>query len=208
MLPRTYTTSFPCVLLAATLTTLFVGCASPLDVDTPRRETTINLDSLILNPSFLHGAGDSLFARIGTERVVFATEVQRPFHNRLHDSSYYVTIQAARYGLSGRDYEILSLRVDRLRDTGTFVINAPYSAPKEFHPELAPLYAAQYERRQGAFPEAFRTGEPRSSGEIRVVRIDRPLKVMVGTFRFTGYNAEADDTQLIDEGAFRIRLPE
>lgn len=187
---------------------ILYGCASPLDVDTPRRETTINLDSLILSPSFLDGTGDSLFASIRNERVVFATEVQRPFHNRAIEGTYYITIQAARYGLSGHDYEILSLRMDAISDTGTFVVNAPYSAPKEFHPEYAPQFAAQYERRTGPFPEAFRTGVPRSDGEIRVVRIDRERNVVVGTFRFTGYNAEADATEPVTEGVFRLRLPQ
>ena len=202
--------SLPFVAIAVALLAqvLQYGCSSPLDVNTARRETTVNLDSLILSPSFLDGTGDSLFARINNDRVIFATEVQRPFHNRLFDSAYYITIQASRYGLSGRDYEILSLRMDAVRDTGTYTINAPYSAPKEFHPEAAAEYAAQYERRAGAFPETFRTGDPRSSGEIRVVRIDRPRNVMVGTFKFNGYNAEGDNSQLVDEGAFRLRLPD
>jgi len=201
-------TLLPHLSLLAAIATLLCGCASPLEVDTPRRETTINLDSLILDPSFLGGTGDSLFARIRGERVLFATEVQRPFHNRHVDSAFYITIQAARYGLTGRDYEILSLRLDAVRDTATYTVNAPYSAPKEFHPEDPIAYGAQYERRVGSFPEAYRTGNPKSNGEIRVVRIDRGRRIMVGTFRFTGYNAEADRAEIVDEGAFRIRLPE
>lgn len=194
--------------LIAIIVSILCGCASPLDIDTSRRETTINLDSLILSPSFLDGTGDTLFARIGSERVIFATEVQRPFHNRVAGGAYYITIQAARYGLTGRDYEILALRMDAVSDTGVFVVNTSYSAPKEFHPEDPPQYAAQYERRLGPFPEAYRTGTPHSDGEIRVAHIDRGRKVMVGTFRFTGYNAETDETQHVTEGVFRLRLPQ
>lgn len=194
-------------LIAASLVIVLASCTSPLDIDTERRTTTINLDSLIKDSSFIGARGDSLFARVRGERIVFATEVLRPFHNRKIGDAYYITIQATRYGLGGRDYEVMSLRVDAVGDTGVFVINAPYSAPKALEPERPPEYGALYERRYGAFPESYRTGGPKSSGEIRVVKLDRERGVMVGTFRFIGYSLETDAVETIEDGAFRIQLP-
>ena len=184
------------------------ACTNPIDIDTPRRLTQVNIDSLVTSPDFIRAPGDSIFARIAGHPIVFATEVQRPvFHNARLNSGYYLTVQATRYGLYGRDYELMSIRLDAIRDTGTYKVNAPYSAPKQIDSLGTPKYGASYERRvDGGFPEAFRTGDPRFGGTIRVLRIDEEHGVLVGTFSFTGHSAERDETVIVDQGAFRLRL--
>jgi hypothetical protein len=195
-------------ILATALLLVVAACDSPLDIDTPRRFTRVNIDSLVSTDSFIGAPGDSIFAYVDDHQVVFATEVVRPvFYNRLLDGRYYVAVQATRYGLNGRDYEVMSLRLDGIRDTGTYDVNSSFSVPKQIDTESPPSYGALYERRVNAgFPESYRTGGPNSTGTIRVIRIDEDRGVMVGTFVFKGYFAEHDSLVTIDRGAFRLYL--
>jgi hypothetical protein len=195
-------------LLYALIAGLVAACTSPLDLDTPIRKTLVDLDSIVASDDFTGAPGDSIFATVRGERIIFATEVVRPsFYNDVVDGAHYVTIQATRYGLNGRDYEAMSIRMDAVRDTGTYPVNAPYSTPKKIDPTIGRRFGALYERRiNGGFPEAYRTGDESTSGTIRVVRIDTARAVMVGTFTFTGYNVERDSTVTIEQGAFRLQL--
>lgn len=184
------------------------SCGNPVDIDTPRRLTRVNLDSVVVTLAFLGAPGDSIFAYLGETEVIFATAVERPlFYNRKLPNGHFVTVRATRYGLNRDAYEIMSLRLDAVRDTGTYIINAPYSQPKQIEPDSVPLYGATYDRRNGRdFPESYRAGNPGTSGEIRVVKIDEDRGVMVGTFRFTGYSAEKDSIITVSNGAFRLQL--
>ncbi|MDB5034731.1 MAG: hypothetical protein JWQ98_1972 [Chlorobi bacterium] len=183
------------------------ACRSPLDVDTYRRVTLVNIDSVITTAGFIGAPGDSISAQVHGEQVVFATEVLRPaFHNGVRNAGYYFTVQATRYGLAGQDYEVMSLRMDNVRDTGTYAINAAYSAPKGIDSNEAPRYGASYSRKMGGFPELFQTGVNRSSGVLHIARIDRERGVLVGTFAFTGYSTEADTVIQVDRGVFRLQL--
>lgn len=194
--------------LYALVAVLFTGCTSPLDLDTPIRKTLIDLDSIVASDDFTGAPGDSIFATVSGERIIFATEVVRPaFYNAVIDGAHYVTIQATRYGLNGRDYEAMSIRMDAVRDTGTYPLNSPFSVPKQIDPAIGRRFGALYERRiNGGFPEAYRTGDEATSGTVRVVRIDTARGVMVGTFTFTGYSVEHDSTVRIEQGAFRLQL--
>lgn len=196
------------LVLPALMALACASCGNPLGIDTPRRVREVNLDSLVSTDPFLRAPGDSIFAFIAGNDVVFAMEVERPaFHNRLTQRGYYVTVRATRYGLNDRDYEVLSLRLDAVRDTGVYVINSPYSAPKQIDTMAPTQYGASYERRMnGGFPESYNTGVRDASGTVRVVRIDETLGVMVGTFEFTGYSAAKDSIVFVDRGAFRLQL--
>jgi hypothetical protein len=196
------------VLAALASAALFSACINPLDVDTPRRQWVINIDSIAASDAFSKAPGDSMRAVVAGEEIEFATEVQRPtFHNGRFRNAEYVTVQASRQSLNGRDYEILSLRLDAVRDTGSFIINGAYSAPKNLDSLAPPTYAVQYERRLGGgFPETYRTGVEGSSGVIRVVRIDDDRGVMTGTFSFVAYSAERDTTISVGSGTFRVQL--
>ena len=184
------------------------ACGNPLAVDTPRRVKKVNLDSLVSTEPFINAPGDSIFAHVYNTEVVFATEVLRPkFHNRKTSRGYYVTVQANRLELNSSEYEMLALRIDAITDTGTYNINAQYSAPKQLDSLGPPQYGAAYERRfPGNFFESYGTGLARSGGIIRVVKIDEERGVMVGTFEFKGYGALNDTIATIDHGAFRLQL--
>jgi hypothetical protein len=184
------------------------ACTNPLDLDTPIRKTVINLDSIVATDEFTGAPGDSIFATVSGERIIFATQVERPkFYNAIVDGAHYVTIKATRYGLNGLNYEVMSIRMDAVRDTGSYAVNAPYSAPKQIEPATGRRFGALYERRiHAGFPEAYRTGDDATRGTIRVVRIDTARGVMVGTFSFTGYSVERDSIIAIDQGAFRLQL--
>ncbi len=187
---------------------MFFACGDPLGVDTPRREKILNLDSLVSSDPFAGAPGDSIFALINGKAVVFATEVLRPiFNNRRTQRGHYLAIQATRYGLNARDYEVLSLRLDAIRDTGTYAFNAAYSAPKQFDSLSAPKYGAAYDKRiDGGYPESYITGTEHSNGTVRVIKIDEDRGVIVGTFEFKGYCATNDTTIVADRGAFRLQL--
>lgn len=197
-------------ILATVLLAAAAACNSPLDVDTPRRFTRVNLDSLVVTPSFIGAPGDSIFAFIDTSQIVFATEVVRPlFTNRLIDGQYYITVVATRYGLNSSDYEAMSLRLEGIRDTGTYRMNAPYKKnQKQIDIGVPPSYGALYQRRvNGHLEEEYGTGDPRSSGTIHVIRIDEVQGVIVGTFEFIGYSEDDPDRVVtISRGAFRLYL--
>ena len=208
MIPNVFKRMIPptSVLRALASAVLFSACVDPLDLVTPRRSWEVNLDSLVATEPFVRGRGDSIFARVGATDIAFATEIRRPtFHNGVYRGAHYVTIQASRQSLSRPDYDIISLRLDAIRDTGPYAINGAYSAPKYLDSMAAPTYAARYERKLGDFPEKFETGDPqRPNGSVRVARIDEQLGVMVGTFAFTAYSDDAEIT--ITRGAFRVQL--
>src|SRR5687767_7794746 len=106
-------TKLLCVLGLASAVT---ACVDPLDLVTPRRSWEVNLDSLVATEPFVRGPGDSIFARVGTTDIVFATEIRRPtFHNGVYRNAHYVTIQASRQSLDRPDYDIISLRLDAIR---------------------------------------------------------------------------------------------
>jgi hypothetical protein len=192
-----------CGWLAASLT----SCKSPLEIDTPRRGEKLP-PTEIDDPEFIFDVGDSILARINGRRQVFANEVLRPvWRNGTFDGGYYATVKATSWeGLDGDEYEILSLRLDNVRDTGTYTINSPYSAPKAIDSLGQPRYGASYQRKDpNGFPEVFQSDSARG-GQIQVVRIDRERGVMIGTFWFNGYNQERDTVILIDKGAFRLQL--
>lgn len=195
-------------MLASLLLVIAWGCTNPLDIDTPQHVTTVNLDSLVTTNSFVAAPGDSIFAYVNDKEVVFATEVARPvFYNRQVDGRYYVTVRATRYGLSGPDYEVMSLRLDGIRDTGTYPINSSFTVPKQIDPQAPFVFGALYERKvNGGFAESYATGVPNSGGWIRVLRIDEERGVMVGTFTFIGYYEGDYATAKIDRGAFRLYL--
>lgn len=182
-----------------------VACVSPLEIDTPREWVT-NIDSILTTPGVINGAGDSLNARIDGMQTSFGTLVERPFHNGEFASGHYLTVRAATQLPDGNEYQLVSLRLDGVRDTGVYTINAPYSAPREIDTLAPPVYAAQYVRkRSGGFPDYFLSDRD-LGGEIHVVRIDTARRVMVGTFWFRGYNAERDTIINIDRGVFRLSL--
>src|SRR5512133_2449476 len=124
------------------------ACVDPLGIDTPRRITEINLDSIVRTPEFVQGNGDTIFARVAGVERTFASEVLRPvFRNGKYGDSWYVTVQATRAGLNGPDYEVLSLRLDAISDTGQRGFNAPYSVPKSVDTLSGAVCAAQYDRK-------------------------------------------------------------
>jgi hypothetical protein len=187
---------------------LFSACVDPLDINTPRRQWEINVDSIVTSDPFIKGPGDSIFASVGGEPIVFKTVVERPsYHNGLYRNAHYVTIQASHLSLVSRDYDIISLRLDAVRDTGVYTINGSYSAPKELDSLADPVYAAQVDRRRGGgFPETYRTGMRPAGGSIAVRAIDEVKGVMVGTFAFTAYSAERDTMITIAGGGFRFQI--
>ncbi len=184
---------------------LMVCCSSPLDVDTPR-DVVVVPATVPTDPNFLFGSGDSLMARVDGRPQVFATEVLRPeWHNGRFGDGYFVTVKATSWGLDGVEYEILSLRLDNVRDTGTFAINDAYSAPKEIDSLGPPRYGATYERRRQGFPEVYRS-DSAHVGEVRVVRIDRDRGLLIGAFWFRAHCRELDTTITVDKGVFRLDL--
>jgi hypothetical protein len=195
------------LLLYALIVVSIAGCTNPLDLNTPIRKTRIDIDSIVASDAFTGAPGDSIFATVSGERIVFATEVQRPHYNMEIDGAYYLTIQATRYGLNGSSYEAMSLRMDAVRDTGNYSMNSPYSAPKQIDLTIGHRFGALYERKvNGKSTEFYRTGDEGASGTIRVVRIDTARGVLVGTFRFRGYSIEQDSVVNVEEGAFRLQL--
>jgi hypothetical protein len=193
--------------MALAFAVVLSACVDPLGIDTPKRQWEVNLDSIVTSDPFIRAPGDSLRAIVDDEAIVFATEVLRPtFHNGVFRNAHYVTVQASRQSLNSPDYDILSLRLDAVTDTGSYAFNGSYSAPKAVDSMGTPVYAAQYERRSGGFPETYRTGVPRSGGHVRVAKIDLERGVMVGSFTLTAYCAERDTTVTIQQGTFRVQL--
>jgi hypothetical protein len=205
---------------------LFYGCQSPLDIDTPRHETggpsgqtpggttggvsatTHNLFPAVTDPQFINAPGDAVFATIDGEMTSFSAESERPTYNGYLNGDYYASVYATSYRpTNSLNYESVSLRIDAIADTGTYPINGPYSIPKQIDPNLPSTYGALYQRKNvGGAPETYRTGLPGTGGEIHVVKIDRKLHVVVGTFWFIGYSTELQKYLRIDNGAFRLQM--
>lgn len=199
--------STPPALLAvlAAFVCCLAGCIDVTEINTPKVVDRVNVDSIVLSPQFLRG-GDSLFATIGGEDLVFAF----PEVYTVQDTStgaWYLFVRASRSRLNDNDnYEILYLQLDAVSDTGTYRCNASPVREKQIDPAMAPRFGLQYDRRASGFPASFRTGNAASSGEIHVLRIDRVDGKMAGTFRFTGYSSENDSTIDVTRGGFLLRM--
>ena len=178
-----------------------VACKSPLDIDTPRIITPIDPD-----PGIINGSGDSINARVNGSKVTFGALVERPFHNGHFAAGHYLTVRAATHHANGDEYQVVSLRLDRVRDTGTYAINGEYSAPKSIDTTAPPIYGAAYvQKRSGSFAEHYLSSS-RLGGEIRVTVIDTLRRNMIGTFWFRAYNADRDTIINVDQGVFRLSL--
>ena len=185
------------------------ACRDPLTVAPVITHINAHDAAILRDSIFTRSSGDSIYATINldnkVEQVVFATQVLRPdVYNTQLKGAYYLTIQATRDGLGG-EYEIISLRLDGIRDTGVYVINGPYIAPKSGVDTTLPLYyGATYERKvQGGFPDTYNATIVR--GEIHILKIDEELGVIIGSFWFVARNANGDEV-VIDGGTFRISL--
>lgn len=185
------------------------ACRDPLTVAPVVTQVNARDAAILQDSIFTRSPGDSIYATINVDnkaqQVVFATQVLRPdVYNAQVKGAYYLTIQATRDGLGG-DYEIISLRLDGIRDTGVYIINGPYIAPKEGIDTSLPIYyGATYERKvQGGFPDTYNTTIVR--GEIHILKIDEELGVIIGSFWFVARNANGDEV-VVDGGTFRITL--
>jgi hypothetical protein len=202
---------------------LLHGCASPLDIDTPRHQsggppdqtqgtpaTTHTAYPVVTDSQFINAPGDAVFANVDGQMTVFASESERPTYNGYLDGDYYASVYATSYyPTNSLNYESVSLRIDAIADTGTYPINGPYSVPKQIDPKAPLTYGALYQRKiAGGAPQTYRTGLLGTGGEIHVVKIDRKLGVVVGTFRFVGYSTELMTYLRIDHGAFRLQMKE
>ena len=182
------------------------ACRSPLDIDTPRIITGINMDSVA--KGLINATKDTIIATVNGLQINFAYSVERPLsRNVLVDSTYYITVAAVSSDPNGPNYTRLSLRIDAVHDTGVYKLNAYYSAPKTPIDPSAPVgYGAVFERRENGHAYMYRTGEPGTGGEIHVLVFDKVRKVIAGTFHFVGYNTEDASVETVQDGAFRLDL--
>ncbi len=193
--------------IAACCVVALVGCVDLDSIPTPRFLSAA--DSIVALDSFRLADDDSIFARVNGRAETFASQTLRfDYYNDTINDAYYVAISIRR-GVIGPDgrYGAISLRLDGIRDTGTYYFNAPYTdPPKEgADPESTPIIAAQYQRLNAAgFVETFDTGLHGVTGEVRVRRIDRKEMRLTGTFHFIGYSRVSGDTVDIGEGGFRL----
>jgi hypothetical protein len=193
------------ILVLAVFLAAIAACRSPLDIETPRIITGVNIDSVAMG--LVNATKDTIIATINGRQINFAYSVERPrFYNGSVDSSYYITAAAVSSDPNGPNYTRLCLRLDAIHDTGVYKINAYYSAPKILEPNTPPEYGALFERRENGYSHMYRTGDGLSQGEIHVLVFDRVRKVIAGTFHFVGYNTEDDATETIQDGAFRLDL--
>lgn len=199
-----------CALLALVAGALVASCGNPLEIDTPRRIIRINYDSLVaIDTAFRTAPGDSIFAAINNEAVVFATGTRERtiWHNGIRNGAYFIAVKGLGATAGDENYETIALRIDMVRDTGTYAINAPYYWYKgELDTLTVARNAAEYERTIFGLKRTFRTGQPGTSGKIRVLVIDTTAKVMIGTFSFTAHADDIDSTVDVTRGAFRLRL--
>lgn len=195
------------VLPIAILAAVVAGCDDPLSVDTPRRIIPVNIDSILLSEPFLSKYRDTLFAQVDGKPVAFNSELLRPvFYNREVSGLWYLSVQGARYDLKGDEYTSLSLRLDGIGDTGTFPMKDAYSIPKKVDPAAPSKYAGRYEERTSSATLSYTTDQSVANGAVRVVGIDLSRRVIVGTFSFAAYDADAGKTVRIESGIFRLRL--
>lgn len=192
---------------AAALLLLLAGCGDPLSVDTPRRVIPVNIDSILLSEPFFSKPGDTLFAVINGQGMAFNSELLRPvFYNREVGGGWYVSVQGARYDLKGDQYESLSLRLDGVKDTGSFPMQGSFNLPKRVDPTTPSQYVGKYEERSLTGTATYSTSETQEEGAIRVVGIDTARGVIVGTFSFVGHNPLSGSTVRVEHGVFRLRL--
>lgn len=196
------------IVMALALAVMAGACGNPVGIDTPRRITTINYDSLVLADTVLPRVpGDTIYATVNEKDKVFAVTGRRPerpvWHNGKIFGAYYVTVLAAR---SENPYEAIALRLDGIKDTGTYAINSVYSSMKNDIDTLAPRYAARYEGPIDGLQRQFDTGLPNTSGKIRVLRISADSNFIIGTFSFTAYCPNIDSLVTVTRGAFKLTL--
>lgn len=183
------------------------GCGDPLSVDTPRRIIPVNIDSILLSDPFLSKPGDTLFAVIDGQPIAFNSELLRPvFYNRAVEGEWYISVQGARYDMKGDQYESLSLRLDGIKDTGSFPMQGNYNLPKRVDPNAPSQYVGKYEKRSLSRTSIYSTSATREDGMIRVVGLDTVRKVAVGTFAFTGYDGTTGEIVRVENGIFRLQL--
>ncbi len=199
----------PCA-AALLLAALAGACGDPLSIETPRIKRVVNHDSLVAVDSALRTArGDTIYATIERrEGVVFAVTGRKPerpiWHNLELYGGYYIAVLAAR---SEQPYEAIALRLDGIRDTGTYYINGIYSSAKGDIDSAAPRFAARYEGQIDGLQRQFDTGILRdSSARIRVLRINVDSNYILGTFQFKAYCPNIDSTINVTNGAFRLTL--
>ena len=187
------------------------SCSDPVAIDTPRRIIPVNIDSILLSPPFLEKQTDSLYAVVDGQPVSFDSEVLRPVqYNREVDNAWYLAVEGTRYSLKGDGHSTLSLRFDQIQDTGTYQMRGSFVIPKKIDQTAQSEYSGQYSKRSGSSLQLFSSASIGSGsiadGEIRVVGLDEARGVIVGTFRFTGYDPSRNTTLEIREGIFRLQL--
>src|SRR5690606_35774736 len=86
----------------------------------------------IIDSNFVNAPGDSIFASINDKQIVIATSIERPnyYNTYVEGKGYFISSKATRDGLDD-SFEILSLRLDNVRDTGVYLINNSFTVPKE-----------------------------------------------------------------------------
>jgi hypothetical protein len=196
------------IVVLAALVAAFAACRSPLDIDTIRTHVIINYDSVAQT---LHATKDTIFATVEDERISFSYMIERSIGNRKFANLYYISVQATSNDLTSLNYSRLSLRLDAIGDTGVYTMNAYFSNLKKVDSntlKAAPEYSALLERRERGAAMMFRTGDPRSHGEVHIVKIDTVNKIIAGTFHFVGYNTEDGYIKEVHDGVFRLTLPE
>lgn len=193
--------------IAACCVVAFIGCVDLDGIPTPRY-TSVS-DSLTDIKEFQEAPDDSIFARVnGVEETFASLRLRYDYYNDTIDGAYFVAISIRRGYLGiDRQYGAISLRLDGIRDTGTYYFNAPFTDPPKAgaDPGSTPIIAAQYQRQSATgFVETFDTGLHGVTGWVRVKVIDVPDSRLIGTFQFTGYSAVTGDTVAVGEGGFRL----
>ncbi len=183
------------------------SCGDPLSVDTERRFIPVDIDSILLSEPFLGKQTDTLFANVDGRPVSFTSELIRPiFYNRNVADAWYLSVQGTAYDPDGYSYEALALRMDDIREPGTYPISDPYRLPKRVDPSLSSEYGGRYEQRTDQGKEEFVTTPTQQEGEIRVLAIDTTRGVLVGRFHFTAYDQKSGRDVRVEDGIFRLHL--
>ncbi len=187
------------------------SCSDPLSLDVERRIIPVNIDSILLSEPFLEKNSDSLFAVVNGRPVAF-NNIQRPAqYNREKSDAWYLAVEGTRFfDLKTEEYEVLALRLDAIRDTGTYQMRGDYTIPKQINLAAQSEYSGQYSQLTGSGLQSFystsRSSSAMPDGEIRVVGLDKTRGVIVGTFRFTGYDTSGNETMKVHDGIFRLQL--
>lgn len=194
---------------------LTVGsCGDPLSVETPRRFIPVDIDSVLLSEPFLEKKSDSLYAVIDGRPVTF-NNIQRPAqYNQQKGTGWYLSVDGIRFfDQKTEEYEVLSLRLDAISDTGTYQMRGNYVIPKEIDQSSPNEYSGLYAQLTGtglqsffSAPSASGAGTATPDGEIRIVGFNSDRNAIVGTFRFTGHSTADDATIRVYDGIFRLQL--